>query len=270
MDDTNKLKYGVWLKGTDIHSIRDVSFDYLEMEFRTVASMDNSSFHNAYTFLQERAINVMSMNCFIPKGYTILSPAFKNDITSYLEEGFKRARQLDTKYVIFGSPSSRKRPEEMSKKRFEEVFVDNLSYICEIADRYGIKIVLEPICIKESNTINTVEEADMIARKTGCSIGTLCDLYHMTNMEEDLSVLQNYKSLCHCHIMNPFTRYCPLQEDEYNYLPFLMNVIRTAQIGSVTIEVPINICHKDINKSIGYLSMLETMCNSHITEEQIR
>lgn len=264
MAKSKKLKYGVWLKGTETDSIIGIPFDYIEMEFKSVASMDENSYFRMQSFFQKKGIDVMCMNCFLPKEYTILSPDFKKDITPYLEIGFRRASLLGTKIVVFGSPKSRCKVNGISKEAFERIFLDALFYICEFAARYDIKIVLEPICSKESNTINTIAEAEMIAKKMDYQIGTLCDLYHMKNMNEDNIILKNFKSLCHCHIVNPLTRYCPKEDDEYSYSHFISNVVQTEKIESMTIEVPVTDCYIDINKSIKLLNRLEAACKKCI------
>lgn len=269
MDNAHKLEYGVWLKGTDLSTIADVSFDYVEMEFRTIASMDVDKFHILFNYLQERAIKVKSMNCFIPKRYSILAPNFRKDITPYLKEGFIRANSLGTRYVVFGSPKSRQRTSETSAEDFENILIDTLIFICNIADQYDIKIVLEPICLNESNTINTIQEADYIAQKMNYKIGTLCDLYHMKNMGEDKLELHGYNSLCHCHIMNPFTRNCPKQEDSYNYFHFMKNIVCAKRIKSMTIEVPTNICYLELNRSLEFLKSLEMACLNCFKEAKI-
>lgn len=259
-----RMKYGIWSDFQELELLEDIQFDYLELKFRSIATMKKSEFKRLQDTLKSKSFKVLKMNCLFPKQYHFMDLGFKEKVYKFLQIGFMRAQELGTGYVVFGSPQTRYRPKKTTYEQYILVFEDILRFICDIADNYNVKIILEPICSKELNIINSVFEADRVVTQIDDHIGVLCDLFHMYHMNENFNILQEIDSLSHCHIVNPITRYCPLPEDGFDYAPFLTAVLKSHKIENITIESPIKECVGDIGRSIKYLKMLEEKITENI------
>lgn len=91
-----------------------------------------------------------------------------------------------------------------------------LEVVGGIAQKYGMKVVVEPLSRRECNFIHTVEEGAAVARMSGQpSVGTLVDLYHFWNNEEELSALpEQGERLFHVHFARQGDRLAPRIGDE--------------------------------------------------------
>jgi sugar phosphate isomerase/epimerase len=72
-----------------------------------------------------------------------------------------------------------------------------LALCADASDQTGVTVVVEPLCRKECNLINTVVQGSEIVRTLGRSgIRLLADTYHMEAEDEPLSVIE-----AHCDII---------------------------------------------------------------------
>ena len=249
----NDMKLGIWVRGTDVQNLHGIGFDYIEMEFRTIATISEREFERLALAVNDSGCTVEYMNCFLPHEVNIFSYDFFPRTKQYLLDGFRRASLLGAKGIVFGSPKARQKPTNLATSRIESRLIKVLNELCDLAQERQMRIILEPICTIESNFINTIIEADIVAQKLDGKIGVLCDLYHMNHNGEAFQEILKARYLCHSHIVNPKNRYCPLNNDEGVYEAFLQYVCRTKAVKSITVEVPINNCRNDINESLSFL-----------------
>jgi sugar phosphate isomerase/epimerase len=86
----------------------------------------------------------------------------------------------------------------------------------EVADTFGITIVIEPICYKETNTINTISDAIALTDHIGDErLKWHADTYHMFINGESMSELAQTKGrLAHLHVARANEdRGVPCEED---------------------------------------------------------
>lgn len=67
----------------------------------------------------------------------------------------------------------------------EQLFLDTAARVCEMADKRGVTIILEPVNRYEINFINNLDEGARLIQKPGIStMGLMPDIFHM-NIEDD-------------------------------------------------------------------------------------
>ena len=155
-----------------------------------------------------------------PLGAEVVVKLYEDDslenVKKHAEKGFARASALGGKIAVIGSGAARSIPdgvdEDCAKKRFTEV----LSVCADIAAKYGMKVVVEPLNSNETNFITTVGEGSEIARLSKRkNAGVLVDFYHFTRENEsDDALIPVGDILYHVHVATPRAcRGIPEEED---------------------------------------------------------
>lgn len=139
-------------------------------------------------------------------------------IRTHLEVGLKRAAELGAEFLVVGSGSWRKIPENMSFEEGYAQFMNVLRTAGDIADGYGIDIVVEPLNERETNLINTVEQGLELCQKVAHKrVKYLADFYHMGLTGEGMEALKiaDPEYLTHIHIATPdIERRVPVYADK--------------------------------------------------------
>ena len=130
----------------------------------------------------------------------------KINVKEYLEELFKRGAYLGIKYFVFGSSGARRIPEGMSLEEGRAQIVDFLKrLVVPVAEKYNIRVAIEPLRPAECNAINTVADGIEVAKKVDSPyVKVLADVKHMYEQNEDFKLLYDYKGwVIHAHTSNP-------------------------------------------------------------------
>ena len=70
-------------------------------------------------------------------------------------------------------------PDGADREAFEEKFVSFVASVADIADGYGIKVVVEPLARAETNLVNLVSESVAVAKRTEKkNVGAMVDFFH--------------------------------------------------------------------------------------------
>ncbi len=149
------------------------------------------------------------------------------EIRTFTRESFSRLARIGVKMVVFGSGKAKIVPDGFSHEEAMEQLVEITRIFADEAERYGMRICIEPLRRAECNIINTVPEAAELARLSGrANVGAHADYYHMMQNGEPMSVLTPLaNSIIHTHIASPCVRGVALPEDGADYATFL-NALR--------------------------------------------
>lgn len=227
------MRYGVCIGLDNSEKIKiaaESGFDYIECGFGTLAKCSDEEFELYKKVLNENNIKVEAANGFLPGELKVCGEKVDSAaLYSYIEKGMQRGAQLGLKTVVFGSGGARCLPDGWS---YSNGFLQIAQFLRDIAgpvaEKYGVRIVMEPLRKKECNIINTVKEGVMLAACSGReNVGGLADLYHMVEQgdtNEDIKELKG--SLWHAHISNPVkransNRIYPMGENEFDYKSFI-------------------------------------------------
>lgn len=205
------MKYGVCLgkRGKEFVSIvKNAGYDYLEATFSVIKEMDKETFDDFARTLKEYDIKAETFNGYFPKTQDIRVVGENVDFSflkGYTEEGLERAAALGGKVVVVGSGKTRMIPDGFSREKAMEQNAEFLSFCGDLAQKYGIQIVIEPLNRGETNFINTVQEGLEACRYTNHSnVFCLADFFHMYKNGEDLTAIEESNGLLrHVHIARP-------------------------------------------------------------------
>ena len=205
--------------------IAQAGYDFLEMAVTPslVPAEDEATFAEIKKQADALPLKVEAFNCFVPGSLKITGPeADLGKLSEYVQVVCERAPQLGGEVIVFGSGGARQVPDGTCHEEATSQIGEFLRMVNKHAKANGLTVVIEPLCTKECNILNTVAEGAELARRLGLSnIFSLADLYHIGQNEEPLDpVEQAGDMLRHVHLAHPITRKNPMPGDGYDYGPF--------------------------------------------------
>lgn len=227
----------------DYDEIKKAGFDYAELDMPEIEQLGGREFD---TFRQ----HVDEAEFPIPNGARILpitEPLFfrtdfkVTNLESYLKSSCRKSSQLGIRQILFGNGKARQLLDEDSIKR-ENIFIQFLRMLCEIAGENGQDILIEPLGPKYSNYINTLSQAaEVIAKADMPNLFAMADLRHFVWSKEPFEDIVKYRELVHhVHIDYPISypeRKYPNVKDDYDYAPFFDQL--KGYDGTITIEADV-------------------------------
>jgi len=245
------MNFGCCGAQEEIEVIKLSGADFIEL---AVTEIMNSNIETLKSLLDKNSLKAYSFNVFLPGDLYITGPSVNIErIQEYIREALRRVNYLGGKIVVFGSGKARSVPEGFSKEKASEQIVNFLNIVSRYAEKYDIKIAIEPLNKRESNIINTTLEALGFAKIVNNPyIGVLMDTYHANLEMEPLSNLEKIKGkLYHIHIADK-ERIAPGKGD-YDFKS-LFNCLKLINYnGSISIECRWEDKAKELPKSLDYL-----------------
>ena len=194
----------------------------------------------------EGSFHLEVANCFIPGSLPICAGEKREELRAYVECVMARMQKLGIDTVVFGSGGARRVPEGM-------IYADAIAEIerflimCnEVAQKFGVTVVIEPLCHRVCNCLPTVAECGDLARKIDLPyVKLLADSFHAYVEEEDLNHIFQYKDILrHVHISEMPTQVIPGREgggrpgreDGVYLTKFMEQVKKSGYDGRVTVE----------------------------------
>ena len=135
--------------------IKKIGFDYAEGHSQDIVKKPMEYIEE----MKATGIPMLAANCFI--GLRVVGEERDDEkIKEYLEELFKRGAYLGIKYFVFGSSGARRIPDGMTLEEGRAQIVDFLKrLVVPVAEKYNIRVAIEPLRPAECNAINTVATA---------------------------------------------------------------------------------------------------------------
>ena len=186
----------------------------------------------------EGSLPIYSANGFFPGSIKVVGPEAETErAIRYSENAIRRAAKVGMKVLVLGSSGSRSIPEGFSREEAEDQFIALLKGLAPSAEKYGVKVGIEPLQTDETNFINTVREGAAITRKVGSpNVGVIADFFHMARMDEDPeAIVESADKLVHCHIAEKEKRTPPgVMGDDFT--PYYKALKKIRYTGGISIE----------------------------------
>ncbi|MGB9812111.1 MAG: sugar phosphate isomerase/epimerase family protein [Thermovenabulum sp.] len=162
-------------------NIFPLGFDYIELPLAQIMELSDDKFDDLKIMLRSKGIKIKACNNFIPANIKLTGEEVNyNEGMDYVERALSRAEELGAKVVVFGSAGARNVAEGFPYNKALEQIFNFLEDISEIAKRHDITIAIEHLTKKESNIINSVEEALKIVMDLEKeNIKLLVDYFHI-------------------------------------------------------------------------------------------
>ncbi len=223
--------------------LRKLGYDFFESNFSWLTGLDTGAFLEQTKIVEKSSIPGETFNIFFQSGMNLYAAdgnqdALLQEISAFADKGFTRAAAWGGKIAVIGSGFVRGIPVNMTREETEKQFARVL-YVCgEAAARQNMKIVVEPLSIRECNYIHTVEEGAAVARLADhLAVGVLVDYYHHQNNHDDLESLPMYADiLYHVHYARPGDRQVPREDDRVSIEHFVKVLKKCPHAERVSLE----------------------------------
>jgi sugar phosphate isomerase/epimerase len=250
--------WGICTSVKNAEIIKASGYSYVEENAKRFLAPQESdqAFKVKLDQVEKAPLKVYSYNGFLPGSLKSTGPKTDHDkILKYVETAFRRARQLDSKIIVFGSGGSRSIPKDFSYEKGTQQFTELLKKMGLIAAEYGITVVIEPLNSKECNFINSVKEATDIAMVVNHpNIAVLADIYHMAvDSEGPESIRYAGKLLRHCHIAELKGRKMP-GTNNYDFTPYFKALKDINYQGRLSLEGRWDNFNEQLPGVIAYLN----------------
>ncbi len=211
------IRFGVCTSFNNIPTLIEAGYDYIESNLTNLVQMTDEEFAQAKATIETYHFYAESFYCFFPGEMRLTGPDVDYDlITAYIEKGMTRAAALGAKVTVIGSGGSRKIPDGFDFATGYDQFAKVLCLAGDIASKYGIMVVVEPLHARETNLINTVAQGIEIVKKVNKpNVKVNADFYHMYKSGETLDAVRyNDGWLGHLHLARANDdRAMPYEED---------------------------------------------------------
>jgi sugar phosphate isomerase/epimerase len=199
-----------------IRDVAEAGFDYIELPVKSLLiEKEEREFLNFKKYLSKFPLKPKVFNCFIPEKLKITGENINfGEIENYLNISIRRVKEVGGEIIVFGSGGARNVPENFPKDLAIQQIKKFLNLAADIAEKYEIVIVIEPLGPSHCNIINTTLEGNNIVKDLKRrEIKLLADLRHIKDAGESFENLRIVKeNLFHIHLCDYLSR-----ENKYVY-----------------------------------------------------
>lgn len=242
--------------GADIAGeLSSLGYDYIKLPLAGLARLHGDLFEELARRLEGHGLRCEVCNIMFPPSIRLFGGA-KDDklVDAYLEKAFGRARRLGVQCVVFGIGVSRTVPEGVDKNKAWERLAELTGHFGDVAESYGITLVIEPLRREECNTVNSVAEGLRLAQCVDSkNVRLLVDYYHLACEGESPDVLLKAADYIeHVHIAKPEGRVFPVEGDFEEFAPFFDALRAINYDGRVSVEAYTRDFRRDAAASLDF------------------
>ena len=221
------MKIGACILPSSIPLLVELGYDYFECNYGWLACLDDATYAEQSKIVEKNTLVGEAFNGFFPGNMQLYAKDGNQDeilrnVATYTERGFARATAWGCRVVVIGSGGARAIPEGMTREETEAQFARVLAVCGETADKYGVRVTIEPLSRNECNYLHTIEECMAVAKLSGHpSVGGMIDFYHHNYNQDAFDGSQDYADkLYHAHFSTAVYRNAPTSADvdELNYV----------------------------------------------------
>ena len=220
----SRILFGACRPFGDAGLMKSVGYDFLECGAAAsfIPTKDGDDWKRQKEMLLSLPIPLRSCNGFIPGTFRLTGPdADFAPALDYAETILRRAEEVGTKTIVFGSGGARNVPGDFTAKdrklqpNLEEgtaQYTEFCRQLCKrVADLKTVSMVIEPLRPNESNIINFVWQGVQICNDVASPrLQQLADIFHMMMGRETADSIRLAGPLLkHCHIASYGTRQFP-------------------------------------------------------------
>ena len=236
------MKYGCCALLEDTDAVLKAGYDYIELPARQIQGLSEDRFQDFLKKKENLGFDVPVMNDFCDESVMLIGEKYnEKQVLSYLITLLKRAQLLGVGKIGIGAPNARSVPADYDRDKAVEEFVKCLVNMSDVAEDYGIVLMLEPINAGICNFINTMEEAEEIVRAADhCSLRLMQDFFHSEIMADDAGVSEHLGKCIHVHVSELAggrrAYLCETNIDKY--MKWAGMLCKAEYEGTVSIEIP--------------------------------
>ncbi len=243
-EDGKRLKIGFCtIKPSLFSELAALGYDYVEGSLMKIYSATDEELKEISDALSAAGIPMETTNGFFPGEITLYytdkaeAESTLKGLADYAERALSRASALGVKLSVIGAGTSRRIPEGMDMAEAVSQLDTVMNMLADIAAKYGIKVVIEPLNKGETNVINSLSEAYAMAKRiNNPNLGVLNDFYHADKENQPLEELTEAKDLLfHLHVCGRHR--LPLSPGLRDWILPQMDLVKAnGYVGRISIE----------------------------------
>lgn len=237
------MKIGVCAGTQRIELLSELKYDYFEVNFSWLASLDEEELKKHTAIVEKYGLASESGNGFFASDvqiYDLIGDQSQQlaAVEAYAKRGFERFAAWGGKVSVIGSGNARALHDGMTAAQADEQFSRVLNVCGEAADKYGIRVAVEPLSVKECNYLHTVADGAKVAAMSGnAAVGVIVDFYHHANNNDSIEDLPKYADrLLHAHYARPFDRKTPREENREHLLLCASALKKCPKVERISLE----------------------------------
>ena len=200
---------------------------------------DDAAYSQSLENLRKSPLPVLACNGFIRPAHlrAVGREANHDQIMEWAVTTFRRMKQANGKFIVFGSSGARALRDGWPKEKADKQFVALLKLMGPAAAEHGVTVVVEQLQASECNYINHIGEAAALIRETAHpNIRLLADFFHMIRMGDTPADLKAAMDVVvHIEIAENKDRTYPGVMGD-NFRPYLRVLRESGYQGTVSIE----------------------------------
>jgi sugar phosphate isomerase/epimerase len=186
------MRIGLCTSAADIPLAEEAGADFVELSVASdlIPDRPDAEFDRLRDALLASPLPIEAFNSFVRRLRIVGPDVDRGALETYVETALRRASAVGGKVIVLGSAGARQVPDGFPRERARTQLVDFLNICRAAAQRHAVSVAIEPLCRAESNFIQTVAEADVLAREVNSPwIGVLADTFHMEQENEALDAI---------------------------------------------------------------------------------
>lgn len=214
-----------------------LGYDYLELPLTRVASLSNSEFAELIEYTDAIGIRAEAMYDMLPHGLRITGPEVQARLQhDYLNHAFARARRLGAQVITFDAAASRNVPTNFDFAMARRQAGNFLRIVQGHASDFGIRVAICGMPYSQTNLINTVSEASLMAALLQLgNVGVAAHTIHMAYASEPIGAVERCgSSLMHVYTGCALTRSLPSENDGEDYAHLFRILAKIGYSGRVS------------------------------------
>lgn len=200
-------------------------------------------------------VPVRSYTSFFPGDLKSVGEETHHDaILQRTELALKRAKEVGSTNIVFGSGGSRRIPDGFDRERAKLQHIELSKKMAPIAEKYGITISIEPLNRSETNFVNSLAEgAEIVEEVNNPWFRLLADIYHMKKDGEGPEQIRKYgKLIVHCHIAEKENRTAPGVEGD-DFRPYFKALKKIKYKNGLSLECRWKDFETEVKNAIGVI-----------------
>lgn len=254
------MQYG-WATTIDNYALAErCGYDYIELGGMALAAMDKQQLRCTQHTIAAGSVKCRNINAYCGPDVVVAGPGFDlAHAQEYAKMLMERAQMMGACMVGVGAPKSRTLPQGYARDLALRQAVEFFQATGEVAQSYGLTVLVEPVCSLECNFMTTTAQGvDVVQRVGRGNVRMVYDIYHAYAEGEDAApIAQAAPYLSHVHICDKVgkQRHYLREENLPLYRRYLDAIRQTGYEQVVSVEAFVGDVQTEAGRSLDILRM---------------
>ncbi len=240
MPENQAVKFGICSDLSKAYIIKAMGWDYIEVNAQQLLQglVPEDTFMGLGV-LKAAALPVEAANCLIPGDLKLVGPVVDwAKLEQYIQRICARAGEAGIEVLVLGSGAARRVPDGFSQSQARSQIIRFCQMAALAAARHHVVVVLEPLCRRECNIVNTVAEAMSYVQSVNFPhFQCLLDTYHFWMEDEPADHVRAAAGrIKHVHVADLQGRVAPGRSGQADYRPLFGILKQAGYHGRISVE----------------------------------